>query len=81
MEEQNSFLNGFIYQSMAALGLRCCVQAFSHCRQWGLLSSWGAWTSHCRSFSGCGVQALGHMGFSSGGLSCPREGGVFLNQG
>ena len=27
----------FIYLFMAALGLRCCTQAFSSCGEWGLL--------------------------------------------
>ena len=27
-----------IYLSLAALGLRCCAQAFSSCGEWGLLS-------------------------------------------
>ena len=27
----------FIYLFLAALGLRCCVQAFSSCGEWGLL--------------------------------------------
>ena len=34
------FLNKFIYfiyLSLAALGLRCCVRAFSSCGEWGLL--------------------------------------------
>ena len=31
------FLNKFIYLFLAVLGLRCCVQAFSSCGEWGLL--------------------------------------------
>ena len=31
------FLIFFIYLFLAALGLRCCVQAFSSCSEWGLL--------------------------------------------
>ena len=31
------FFNKFIYLFLAALGLRCCVQAFSSCSEWGLL--------------------------------------------
>ena len=27
----------FIYLFLAALGLRCCVRAFSSCSEWGLL--------------------------------------------
>ena len=30
-------INLFIYLFMAELGLRCCVQAFSSCSEWGLL--------------------------------------------
>ena len=29
--------NLFIYLFLAALGLRCCAQAFSSCSEWGLL--------------------------------------------
>ena len=32
------------------LGLRCCEQTFSSCSECGLLSSWGAWVSHCGGF-------------------------------
>ena len=31
------FINLFIYLSLAALGLCCCVQTFSSCSEWGLL--------------------------------------------
>ena len=27
----------FMYLFLAALGLRCCMRAFSSCREWGLL--------------------------------------------
>ena len=30
-------INLFIYLFLAALGLRCCVWAFSSCSEWGLL--------------------------------------------
>ena len=30
-------INLFIYLFLAALGLRCCVWAFSSCGEWGLL--------------------------------------------
>ena len=36
-----------------ALGLCCCAQAFSSGRTQGLLSSCGAWASHCSGFSYC----------------------------
>ena len=31
------FFNKFIYLFMAALGPRCCAQAFSSCGEWGPL--------------------------------------------
>ena len=31
------FIYLFIYLFLAALGLRCCVQVFSSCGEWGLL--------------------------------------------
>ena len=31
------FLSLSIYLFLAALGLRCCAQAFSSCDEWGLL--------------------------------------------
>ena len=40
----------FIYLFLAALGLGCCVQAFSSC---------GAQASHCDGFSCCRAWALG----------------------
>ena len=48
----------FIYLFLAALGLRCCAQAFSSCGEWGLLfivvhGLLIAVASHC------GAQALG----------------------
>ena len=36
-----------------------CVWAFSSCSEWQLLSSCGAWTSHCSGFFFCGAEALG----------------------
>ena len=32
---------------LAMLRLHFCVWAFSSCRDWGILSSCGAWASHC----------------------------------
>ena len=48
-------------------GLCCCTWAFCSRCEWGLLFSFGAhaWASHCRDFSCCAAQALGHSGFSS----------------
>ena len=55
----------FIYLFLAALGLRCCVRAFSSCGgERGLLCSRGAWISH-RSGLFCRARALEHAGFRS----------------
>ena len=48
----------FVCLFLAALGLHCCMQAFSSC---------GAQVSHCSGFSCFGAQALGYVGFSSCG--------------
>ena len=49
----------FVYLfSLAVLGLRCCVWAFSGCSERGLLSSCGAQASR-GGFSRCRTQALG----------------------
>ena len=50
----------FISVFLAGLGW-----VFSSCSEQGLLSSWGAWVSHCGGFSSCRAWALGHAGFSS----------------
>ena len=42
------FFNPFIF--LVALGLHCCMQSFSSCGEWGLLSSNGAWASRCGGF-------------------------------
>ena len=67
------FLNGslkwfflFIYYFLAALGPCCWAQASSSCSKQGLLSSWGAWASHCGGFCR-DAWALGHPGFRSCG--------------
>ena len=61
--------NKFIYLFLAALGLRCCVQAFSSCGERGYSSSWCVgfsvqWLlllhstgSRCTGFSSCGLRA------------------------
>ena len=49
---------------LAALGLRCCVQVFSICREQRLLSSCST-RAYCGGFSCSRAQALGHMVFSS----------------
>ena len=48
----------YIYLFMAALGLRCCVQAFFSCVEQGLLLLRCAGFS-LRRFSCCGAWALG----------------------
>ena len=50
---------------LTVLGLPCCAWAFSSCSEQGLLSSCGAWASHCGGFSRCGARALGLLGFSN----------------
>ena len=42
-------------------------QAFSCCREQGLLSGYGAWASHCSDISCYKARALGHTGFGSCG--------------
>ena len=68
------------------VGVHCCTQAFSSCSKQGLLSSCGAWASHCGGFSCCEAWALGLWesvvavhGFSSCGnkLSCSLAHGIF----
>ena len=46
------------YLFLVALGLRCCMWAFSSCIEQGLLSSCGAWASRCSGFSCWGAWAL-----------------------
>ena len=36
----------FTYLFLVVLALLCCIQAFSRCGEWGLLSSCGAQASH-----------------------------------
>ena len=43
------FILNLFYLFLAALGLRCCVRAFSSCGEWGLLLD--AVVSHCSGFS------------------------------
>ena len=62
---------------MAALGLHCCLLAFSGCSEQGLLLSHGARASRCR------AQALGRAGSVAvaHGLSCSVAYGIFPHQG
>ena len=48
----------FSYLFLAALGLRCYVQAFSSCGEWGTTLHCSAPASCCGDFSCCGAQAL-----------------------
>ena len=68
---------------LSALGLCCFAWAFSTCGQQGLLSSRGAWASHCNGFSCCGAQALGTQAseVTVYGLSCSIAHGIFQDQG
>ena len=45
---------------LAVLDLGCCVQAFSHCGEQGLLSNCDTWASHGSGFSYFRAWALGH---------------------
>ena len=49
---------------MVALNLHCCTQAFYSCGKWGILSSCGAWASHCSGFSCCRARVQGAQGLS-----------------
>ena len=64
----------FFVVVLAALGLRCCVQAFSSCSKWGATLCCGAralrvWASvvAAHGLSSCGTWALERVGFSSCG--------------
>ena len=47
------------------IGSSLLPRLFSSCREWGLLSSCGAWASHCGGLSCCVTWVLGLAGFSS----------------
>ena len=59
-----SFFHNFIHL-LAMLGLCCCPGFPLVAASRRLLSSCGAWASHCGGFSYCRAQSLGHSGFSS----------------
>ena len=48
-----------LFYFLAALGLRCCSQAFSSCGEGGPTLRCGARASHYSGFSCCGARALG----------------------
>ena len=37
MATENKYMFAFFFFNSVALGLPCCTQAFSSCREWGLL--------------------------------------------
>ena len=49
-------------------------ELFSSCSEQGLLSSCGAWASHCGGFSCCRAWALGYTGCSSCGSRALEHG-------
>ena len=60
-----SFLCNFIYLfTFGCIGSSLLCGLFSSCDEQGLLSSCGAWASHCNGFF-CGAWAIGHTSFSS----------------
>ena len=75
------FIYLFIYL-LAALGLRCCAQAFSSCGERGLLHC-GAQASHCGGPSCCRAWALGAQAsvVVAHGLSCSTACGIVPDQG
>ena len=73
----------FICFYFVVLGLRFCVWAFSSCSERGLLSSWGAWSSHCggSSYAWCSSRVQVGSVVVAQALSCPEACGVFPDQG
>ena len=41
----------YIFFFFAVLSRRCCLDFFSSCGKWGMLSSCGVWACHCSGFS------------------------------
>ena len=76
------FFKRIICLFMTALILDCFLWPFCSCREQVLLSSCGVWSSHCGSFSCCGMWALGCDGsvVVAYGLSCSVAYGIFLDQ-
>ena len=70
----------FMYLFLAALGLCRCAWTFSSCDEQGLLSSWGAWSSHCNGFSCCRAWPLGTV-VETLRLGFPATWEMFLGQG
>ena len=65
---------------MAALGLHCCMPAFSSCSDWGPLSCCSVLVSHPGGFSCCRAGALGCAASRvvADRLYCPLACGIFL---
>ena len=95
-KKNTAFFKRFIYLlSFGCSGSFLLSGLFSSCREWGLLSSSGAWASHCCSVSCFRARAPGHIGSavvppklqSTGsvvvvdGLSCATACGLFPDQG
>ena len=72
----------FVSLFLAALGLCCCMQAFSHCSERGSLHC-GAQASHSGGFSCCGAQAWSSLAavIVVHGLNYSVACGISLNQG
>ena len=72
-----------IYLFLVALGLHCCVQAFSSCGEQRLLSSCDAQASHCSGKSCCRAWALNEQAsvVVVDGLSRPVACGILPAQG
>ena len=84
------FKNKFIYLFLAVLGLCCCTQTFSSCRERGLLfvAVHGLLIAVAslvaeHGLQACGLQQLWHMGsvVVAHGLCCSAACGIFLDQG
>ena len=72
----------FLYLFLHVLGLPCCAQDFSSCRECGLLSSCWAPASHCVGFSYIaehGLESTGSVGVGHG-LSCSMACWIFPDQ-
>ena len=78
-----SFLKKFIYLFLTALGLHCCVWAFSSCGEQGPLSRCGVRASYCGGFSGGGAWTQGCTGpvVVTQGLSCSKAWGILPDRG
>ena len=69
------FLKSYLF--LAALGLCCCLGAFSGCSERGLLSTCSAWASHCSGFCCCRAQPPGTRALTAAAHGL-RSGGSWL---